>query len=59
MYYFQAAAKGEISVDEPELYLKLSEKVRVVAEKYFQLSTPLYFSYTHLVCRKALSGTAF
>ncbi|XP_028399716.1 prolyl 3-hydroxylase 2-like [Dendronephthya gigantea] len=49
-----AAAKGDVSLEKAELYVNLSEKVRVITEAYFRLSTPLYFSYTHLVCRKAL-----
>lgn len=25
-------------------------------ESYFRLDTPLYFSYSHLVCRTAIEG---
>lgn len=50
-----AAAKGEIDLEDAELYVNLSEKVRQVTEAYFRLTTPLYFTYTHLVCRKAIS----
>ena len=39
-----------------ELYFNLSEKVRHFTEDYFQLETPLYFSYTHLVCRSSIVG---
>lgn len=28
-------------------------------ESYFKLETPLYFSYTHLVCRSAIEGECF
>lgn len=35
----------------------VSEKARKVLESYFHLETPLYFSYTHLVCRSAIDGT--
>ncbi|XP_041366654.1 prolyl 3-hydroxylase 2-like isoform X2 [Gigantopelta aegis] len=41
-----------------QLFLDLSEKVRLYVEKYFNLSRPLYFDYTHLVCRTALDETA-
>ena len=52
----KAAAKGDTSLENAELYMNLSEKVRIITEAYFRLSTPLYFSYTHLVCRRARSG---
>ena len=34
-------------------YFEAAERNRVYLEEFFQLSTPLYFSYTHLVCRTA------
>ena len=43
-------------MEEVELYFKLSEKVRHFTEDYFQLDTPLYFSYSHLVCRTSVMG---
>ncbi|XP_015765326.1 PREDICTED: prolyl 3-hydroxylase 2-like [Acropora digitifera] len=50
----EAALNGKASVEEVELYFKLSEKVRHFTEDYFQLDTPLYFSYSHLVCRTSV-----
>lgn len=43
-------------MEEVELYFNLSEKVRHFTEDYFQLETPLYFSYSHLVCRTSVIG---
>ena len=43
-------------MEEVELYFNLSEKVRHFTEDYFQLETPLYFSYSHLVCRTSVMG---
>ena len=34
----------------------MSEKGRHLVETYFDLKEPLYFDYTHLVCRTALDG---
>uniref|UniRef100_A0A8C5MTQ6 procollagen-proline 3-dioxygenase n=1 Tax=Leptobrachium leishanense TaxID=445787 RepID=A0A8C5MTQ6_9ANUR len=36
------------------LYYNVTDKVRRVMESYFRLDTPLYFSYSHLVCRSAI-----
>lgn len=38
------------------LFFDMSEKVRGVLESYFRLDSPLYFSYSHLVCRSAIDG---
>lgn len=38
------------------MYYNVTEKVRRVMESYFRLDTPLYFSYSHLVCRTAIEG---
>ncbi|KPP59953.1 hypothetical protein Z043_122083, partial [Scleropages formosus] len=46
--------EGKVSLKSAHLYFNLSEKVRKVMESYFRLETPLYFSYTHLVCRSAI-----
>uniref|UniRef100_A0A8C9QUA0 Prolyl 3-hydroxylase 1 n=1 Tax=Scleropages formosus TaxID=113540 RepID=A0A8C9QUA0_SCLFO len=48
--------EGKVSLKSAHLYFNLSEKVRKVMESYFRLETPLYFSYTHLVCRSAIEG---
>ncbi|XP_072571869.1 prolyl 3-hydroxylase 1 isoform X1 [Paramormyrops kingsleyae] len=45
--------EGKVPLKSAQLYFNLSEKVRKVVESYFRLETPLYFSYTHLVCRSA------
>nr|XP_012234724.1 PREDICTED: prolyl 3-hydroxylase 2-like isoform X1 [Linepithema humile] len=37
-----------------ELFLQRTEAVRDHVERYFDLDRPLYFTYTHLVCRTAL-----
>ncbi|XP_032491468.1 prolyl 3-hydroxylase 1 isoform X3 [Phocoena sinus] len=36
------------------LYYNVTEKVRRVMASYFHLDSPLYFSYSHLVCRTAI-----
>ncbi|MGH0126939.1 UNVERIFIED_CONTAM: hypothetical protein FKN15_029996 [Acipenser sinensis] len=50
----QLAQEGKVPLKSVRLYHDLSEKVRKVLESYFRLETPLYFSYTHLVCRSAI-----
>ena len=52
----KAALNKRAPIEEVELYFNLSEKVRHFTEDYFQLETPLYFSYTHLVCRSSIVG---
>ena len=54
---FQLVYLGLIEVDVLDLYLNLSEMGRDYLERYFNLKTELYFTYTHLVCRTALNGT--
>jgi len=39
-----------------KLFLQHTEAVRNHVERYFDLDRPLYFTYTHLVCRTALLG---
>ncbi|XP_070758571.1 prolyl 3-hydroxylase 1 [Enoplosus armatus] len=46
--------EGKVPLKSARLFLDLSEKVRKVLESYFRLETPLYFSYSHLVCRSAI-----
>lgn len=53
---FQLVYLGLIEVDMLDLYLNLSEMGRDYLERYFNLKTELYFTYTHLVCRTALNG---
>ncbi|XP_069694101.1 cartilage-associated protein-like isoform X2 [Periplaneta americana] len=45
---------GLIEAEMLELYLGLSELGRDYVERYFNLKSELYFTYTHLVCRSAL-----
>jgi hypothetical protein len=53
---FQLVYLGFIEVDMLDLYLNLGEMGRDYLERYFNLKTELYFTYTHLVCRTALDG---
>ncbi|KAG7263047.1 hypothetical protein CRUP_036449 [Coryphaenoides rupestris] len=45
--------EGKVPLKSARLFFDMSEKVRKVLESYFHLETPLYFSYSHLVCRSA------
>nr|XP_046167010.1 prolyl 3-hydroxylase 1 [Oncorhynchus gorbuscha] len=46
--------EGTVPLKSARLFFDMSEKVRRVLESYFRLDSPLYFSYSHLVCRSAL-----
>ncbi|XP_035767670.1 prolyl 3-hydroxylase 1 [Neolamprologus brichardi] len=46
--------EGKVPLKSARLFFDLSEKVRKVLESYFRLDTPLYFTYSHLVCRSAI-----
>ncbi|KAM9860059.1 prolyl 3-hydroxylase 1 [Aulostomus maculatus] len=46
--------EGKVPLKSAQLFYDLSEKVRKVLESYFHLKTPLYFSFSHLVCRSAI-----
>ncbi|XP_062250617.1 prolyl 3-hydroxylase 1 [Platichthys flesus] len=46
--------EGKVPLKSARLFFDLSERVRKVLESYFQLDTPLYFAYSHLVCRSAI-----
>lgn len=48
--------EGRVPLQSARLFYDVSEKARKIVESYFMLSSSLYFSYTHLVCRTALSG---
>ncbi|XP_042807944.1 prolyl 3-hydroxylase 1 isoform X3 [Panthera leo] len=48
--------EGKVPLQSAHLYYNVTEKVRRVMESYFRLDTPLYFSYSHLVCRTAIEG---
>ncbi|XP_020370500.2 prolyl 3-hydroxylase 1 [Rhincodon typus] len=49
--------QGRISLKTSKLFYDVSEKARRILESYFRLENPLYFSYSHLVCRTAMEGT--
>ena len=55
---FQEVVEGTLTHDQAELYLDASEKVRRFLNDYLNLKFPLYYHYTHLVCRTALDGKA-
>ncbi|XP_020346005.1 prolyl 3-hydroxylase 1 [Oncorhynchus kisutch] len=46
--------EGTVPLKSARLFFDMSEKVRRVLESYFRLDSPLYFSYSHLVCRSAI-----
>lgn len=52
------AKEKVIGPDSVDLYLKLAEKGRLMVEKYLNLTRPLYFDFTHLVCRTAVDDEA-
>ncbi|BFZ05241.1 hypothetical protein BsWGS_08280 [Bradybaena similaris] len=48
---------GKISTFGLRTFLELSENSRLLVERYFNLTKPLYFDYTHLVCRTAVDDS--
>jgi hypothetical protein len=50
---------GLVSTFAMKSFLDLSEKGRLLVEKYFNLSSHLYFDFTHLVCRSAVEGICY
>uniref|UniRef100_A0A674MBB1 procollagen-proline 3-dioxygenase n=1 Tax=Takifugu rubripes TaxID=31033 RepID=A0A674MBB1_TAKRU len=46
--------EGKVPLKSARAFFDVSEKARRILELYFQLKTPLYFSYSHLVCRSAI-----
>ncbi|XP_020662223.3 prolyl 3-hydroxylase 2 isoform X1 [Pogona vitticeps] len=48
--------EGRVPLKSARLFYDVSEKARKIVQSYFMLNSTLYFSYTHLVCRTALSG---
>ncbi|XP_031762370.1 prolyl 3-hydroxylase 1-like [Xenopus tropicalis] len=46
--------EGKVPLSSALLYYNVTDKVRRVVESYFRLDSPLYFSYSHLVCRTAV-----
>ena len=54
--YFQRSASGEFDRHLTWLYLNYSRVAKDLVAKQFDLMQPLFFSYTHLVCRTALES---
>lgn len=52
----QLGQEGTVPLKSARLFFDLSERARKVLESYFSLETPLYFAYSHLVCRSAIDG---
>uniref|UniRef100_A0A671SS50 procollagen-proline 3-dioxygenase n=1 Tax=Sinocyclocheilus anshuiensis TaxID=1608454 RepID=A0A671SS50_9TELE len=48
--------EGRVPLKSARLFYDVSEKARQIIESYFMLNSTLHFSYTHLVCRTAISG---
>ncbi|XP_078103781.1 prolyl 3-hydroxylase 1 [Sander vitreus] len=46
--------EGAVPLKSARLFFDISEKVKKVLGSYFRLDAPLYFSYSHLVCRSAI-----
>ncbi|KAM5141177.1 prolyl 3-hydroxylase 1 [Mantella aurantiaca] len=46
--------EGKVPLKSAHLYYNVTDKVRRLVESYFRLENPLYFSYSHLVCRTAI-----
>ncbi|KAE8294132.1 Prolyl 3-hydroxylase 2 [Larimichthys crocea] len=52
----QYAYEGRVPMRSARLFYDASERARRIIESYFQLNSTLHFSYTHLVCRTAITG---
>uniref|UniRef100_A0A1A7XDB3 procollagen-proline 3-dioxygenase n=2 Tax=Iconisemion striatum TaxID=60296 RepID=A0A1A7XDB3_9TELE len=52
----QYGYEGRVPMRSARLFYDTSERVRRIVESYFMLNSTLHFSYTHLVCRTAMSG---
>lgn len=46
--------EGKVPLKSARLFFEVSEKVKKTLESYFSVKSPLYFSYSHLVCRSAI-----
>jgi hypothetical protein len=53
---FQLVKERTVLPETLHLFLDASEHSRLLVEKYLNLTRPLYFDYTHLVCRTAVDG---
>ena len=54
----QLVQDGEVDAKLLQLYMDASGDSMQLVQTYFNLSSPLYFDYTHLVCRTARNGTS-
>ena len=52
----QRSVAGEYDRSLSWLYVNASYRVKEMLSQHFKLEKPLYFSYTHLVCRTAKKG---
>uniref|UniRef100_A0A4W5NRJ6 procollagen-proline 3-dioxygenase n=1 Tax=Hucho hucho TaxID=62062 RepID=A0A4W5NRJ6_9TELE len=52
----QYGYEGRVPLKSARLFYDVSERARRIIESYFQLNSTLHFSYTHLVCRTAITG---
>lgn len=52
----QLHEEGLISPVAFQIFLDVTENARLLVESVFNLTEPLYFDYTHLVCRMARDG---
>ncbi|XP_030640647.1 prolyl 3-hydroxylase 3 [Chanos chanos] len=50
------AQEGLVNQSDARLLHGIGERVRTLVQSYFRSHSPLYFSYTHLVCRSAIKG---
>ena len=53
LYPLQLVEKNKLKPQRVHQFLKYSNDAKYLVQTYFNLSTPLYFDYTHLVCRTA------
>ncbi|XP_024276709.1 prolyl 3-hydroxylase 2 isoform X3 [Oncorhynchus tshawytscha] len=52
----QYGYEGRVPLRSARLFYDASERARRIIESYFLLNSTLHFSYTHLVCRTAITG---
>ncbi|KAG7230705.1 hypothetical protein INR49_019518 [Caranx melampygus] len=52
----QYGYEGRVPMRSARLFYDISERARRIIESYFMLNSTLHFSYTHLVCRTAITG---
>ncbi|KAM9384081.1 prolyl 3-hydroxylase 2 [Pholidichthys leucotaenia] len=52
----QHGFEGRVPMQSARLFYEASERARRIVESYFMLNSTLHFSYTHLVCRTAITG---